>query len=105
MRPTTRPCNAPFAKRVLSRRCLRGPALVMSVSCGLNSDLTENKPPCQFDHCYSRKLMLSSKPLLKMIFLVLLVFCSVARADMTIEIVGGGSARHAIAVVPFKDEA
>jgi TolB protein len=27
-----------------------------------------------------------------------------ARAEMTIEIVGGGASKHAIAVVPFKDE-
>ncbi|WP_293237411.1 Tol-Pal system beta propeller repeat protein TolB [Paludibacterium sp.] len=37
--------------------------------------------------------------------LIVLAFaCNLAKADMTIEIVGGGSTRHAIAVVPFKDE-
>ncbi|TDR80378.1 Tol-Pal system beta propeller repeat protein TolB [Paludibacterium purpuratum] len=48
--------------------------------------------------------MLSLKPLLRTIFVVVSLASSLARADMTIEIVGGGSTRHAIAVVPFKDE-
>nr|WP_215780310.1 Tol-Pal system beta propeller repeat protein TolB [Paludibacterium sp. B53371] len=48
--------------------------------------------------------MISSKYLFRVLLIVLAFASGVAKADMTIEIVGGGATRHAIAIVPFKDE-
>ncbi|HJV07438.1 MAG TPA: Tol-Pal system beta propeller repeat protein TolB [Chromobacteriaceae bacterium] len=48
--------------------------------------------------------MFNYRTLFKGLLALLLLWASTARADMTIEIVGGGANRHGIAVVPFKDE-
>jgi TolB protein len=48
--------------------------------------------------------MLSLKSLFKVLLGGLFLLSSLARADMTIEIVGGGAGRHAIAISPFRDE-
>lgn len=48
--------------------------------------------------------MLSVKSLLRTALLGLLLCSGAARADMTIEIVGGGAARQTVAIAPFKDE-
>lgn len=47
---------------------------------------------------------MSSTSLFRAVFAVLLLLACGARAEMTVEIVGGGGNRHAIAVLPFKDE-
>lgn len=44
------------------------------------------------------------KTLIRAMLLLCLAAASTARADMTIEIVGGGANRHAIAVLPFQNE-
>jgi TolB protein len=47
---------------------------------------------------------LHSKSLLKVACAILLLLATSARAEMTVEIVGGGANRHAIAVLPFQNE-
>jgi TolB protein len=47
---------------------------------------------------------LRSNNLFRVFALILLLLAVGARAEMTIDIVGGGADRHAIAIVPFKDE-
>ena len=46
--------------------------------------------------------MSSFKTLLNMLLVTLGLLAGGAQAEMTIEIVGGGANRHAIAVVPFR---
>lgn len=48
--------------------------------------------------------MLSFKSLFRGVVVGLFLLSGLARADMTIEIVGGGAGRHPVAVAPFRDE-